>query len=97
MPITTMPTGESGKKNLPIKWRDNIWYPRIVVRPASRRLTTCSLQKSEPLLSQPVRKLRAPGLSRTAKSLLRPGRRDLFYGSIPNQRFISPPRPDNPS
>jgi hypothetical protein len=45
MPTTSTPKPESGKRILTVRWRDNVWYPRIVIRSASRRVATGSFRQ----------------------------------------------------
>jgi hypothetical protein len=48
MPTTSTPKPEPEKRNVPVKWRDNAWYPRIVIRPSNHRVSARGLSQSVP-------------------------------------------------
>jgi hypothetical protein len=51
MPTTLSPRAVSGKKNVPVKWQNRAWIPRIVIRSSSRQVSwqtgTSDLLRSE--------------------------------------------------
>jgi len=51
---------EHGKKSVPIKWRDNEWSPRIVIRPATRRVAACGFGRRELPSALYIQRLRRP-------------------------------------
>jgi hypothetical protein len=82
MPTTSMPRPEPGKKNLPVKWRDNAWCPLIVIRPSGRRIAARSLCGFDTRASDIAPRQRDRAIGRAGRPL-RPSERLSLPGNIP--------------
>ena len=95
-----------GKKNVPVKWRDSAWYPRIVVQSVEPRGSSLVLCEESPLprsadsSPEDVRAISIRRLGRAGGRLRNAGRcqasdsrSSILYT---RSRFFPPSRLDNP-
>jgi hypothetical protein len=70
---------QSGKKNVPIKWRDNTWYPRIVIRSVAPPVSARAVWGCDPrvLGFRESLRIRVCGLDRPGAQPPNPGSRPL--------------------
>jgi hypothetical protein len=92
---------QSGKKNVPVKWHDNTWYPRIVIRSVAPRISARAVWGCDPrvLGFRESQYIRVRALDRPGAQLLNRGFRPLRSTANPLacSRFssISTPRSRN--
>ena len=56
MPATSNPMPESGKKSVPVKWRDHAWLAPIMIRSANRRLAARVLWSLDSIVAADAKK-----------------------------------------
>jgi hypothetical protein len=96
MRTSTNEKSGSGKKSLPVKWRDQAWLPRIVIRSSSRPLAAGASWADPP----PARAARFSKLGfnrRAGKRLPRPSQPKpvMPTACLLRSRFSYFSRPDN--
>jgi hypothetical protein len=99
MPTSPISKPSPAKKNLPIKWRDSAWSPRIAIRSLNRRRPPQGLWESDTRISDwnsGPEKIPYSGTPRWGRA---GGRRPLSDSTLPlnpgPSRFLPTPRLNN--